>query len=194
MKKFIVEQKLAPLANQYRIYNDDKSSLVAFAHQKRFTMKEKVEFYGDEAKSKVVFTVTAEKVMDIHGRFFVRDEAGKEIGSLRKSFKSSLLRSTYELLDASENLVAIVQERSQNIAVLRRIWGFIPYAGELPFIFKYHFDFVDPHTKQTIARYNKTTNLRDHYELLVDDESLIDKVGWQTLAAQAVMLDVMQGR
>lgn len=194
MKKFNIEQKLAPLANQYRVYNDDKSSLVAFAQQKRFAMKEKVEFYADEAKSKVVFTVAAEKVMDIHGRFFVRDEAGKQVGSFRKSFKSSLLRSTYELLDVEENLVAIVQERSQNIAVLRRLWGFIPYAGELPFIFRYHFDFVDPHTKQIVARYNKTTSFRDYYELLVDDESLIDKVGWQTLVAQAVMLDVMQGR
>jgi uncharacterized protein YxjI len=194
MKKFIVEQKLAPLANQYRVYNDDKTSLLAFAHQKRFTMKEKVEFYGDEAKSSIVFTVTAEKVMDIHGRFFIRDENGGQLGTLRKPFKSSLLRSTYELFDAQENFVAIVQERSQVIAVLRRVWGFIPFVGELPFVFKYHFDFVNPQTHQVIARYNKTTSFRDHYELLVNDETLIDKVGWQTLVAQAVMLDVMQGR
>lgn len=194
MNKFIVEQKLAPLANQYRVYNDDKSSLLAFAHQKRFTMRERVEFFSDEAKTNVAFTLAAEKVMDIHGRFYVNDQSGKQIGILRKSFKSSLLRSTYELMDADENIVAIVQERSMPTAILRRIWGFLPVIGELPFVFKYHFDFVDPKTKQVVARYNKTTRFRDHYELLVDDESLMNKVGWQTLAAQAVMLDVMQGR
>ncbi len=194
MKKFIVEQKLAPLANQYRVYNDDRSKLLAYAHQKRFTMREKVEFYCDEAKTNVGFTVTAEKVMDIHGRFFVNDQNGKQIGALQKSFKSSLLRSTYELMDAEENIVAVVRERSMPVAILRRLWGFIPLIGELPFVFKYHFDFINPVTKQITARYNKTTNFRDHYELAVDDESLEAKVGWQTLAAQVVMLDVMQGR
>ena len=193
MKKFIVEQKLAPLANQYRVYNDDKTSLLAFAHQKRFTMKEMVDFYGDEAKSTVVFTVKAEKVMDIHGRFFLQDSQGKQLAVLRKSFKSSLVRSTYELMDAEEKIVAIVQERNVGIAILRRLWGFIPIAGDIPFLFRYHFDFIEPQSQQVIARYNKTTLFLDHYELEADDQ-LLDKVGWQALAAQAVMLDVMQGR
>lgn len=198
MKKFIVEQKITAFANQYRVYDPDagadKGLLIAFAHQKRLTFREEVKFYKEESQTNLAFSLKAEKVMDIHGKFFVNDENNRQIGVIRKSFKSSLLRSTYELMDASEKLVAIVQERSQALAIFRRLWGLIPYANDIPFIFKYHFNFINPETSKVIATYTKTTRFRDHYELELVDDSLINKVGWQTLVAQAVLLDVLQGR
>lgn len=198
MKKFIIEQKITALVNQYRVYDasdaDGSKQLISFAQQKRLAMKEQVQVYADEAKNKLAFTIAAEKVIDLHGKFFIRDEAGKPLGTLRKAFKSSILRSTYELMDADEKVLAIVRERSYGIAVFRRVWGFIPFAGELPFPIKYHFDFIDPKSGAVLARYNKTTLIRDNYELLIDDENLLQAVGWQVLAAQAIMLDVMQDR
>lgn len=198
MKKFIIEQKFTALVNRYKVYDPDagegKGLLLAFAEQKRFTMKEEVLFYREEEKQKLAFSVKAEKIMDIHGRFFVNDENGKQIGAMRKSFKISLLRSTYELMDSSEKIVAIVHERNKWLAIFRRLWEIIPYANDIPFIFKYHFTFVDPETGEILANYNKLTRFRDHYELVLEDDTLLDKVGWQTLVAQGVMLDVMQGR
>lgn len=193
MKKFIVEQKLAPITNQYRIFDADRQ-LLAFAQQKRFTMKEKVDFYTNETKLDLAFSVVAEKTLDVHGHFFVKDSKGKQLGSFRKVFKQSLLRSTYELKDHKQQIVARLHERSTFIAVLRRVWGLVPFIGELPFIFRYHFDFVESESDKIIAKYNKTTRFRDHYELIIENEELVDKIGWQTLVAQAVMLDVMQGR
>lgn len=198
MKKFIIEQKLTALVNRYTVYDPDAGSgkglLLAFAEQKRFTMKEEVKFFKEEQKQNIVFSVKAEKVLDIHGRFFVTDENNRQIGVIRKSFKSSLLRSTYELMDSNEKLTAIVQERSQGLAIFRRVWEFIPYASDIPFLFKYHFNFIDPETKEVLGLYTKTTRFRDHYELTILDDSVLEKLGWQTLVAQGVMLDVMQGR
>jgi uncharacterized protein YxjI len=198
MKKFIIEQKITAFANQYKVYDPDsgagKGLLLAFAHQKRLAFREEVKFYEDESQTNLVFSIKAEKVMDIHGRFFISDANDRRLGAVRKAFQASLLRSTYELMDISENIVATVQERSLSLAVFRRIWNIIPYANDIPFLFKYHFDFIDPQTKEALATYDKTTRFRDHYILELKNDILLDKVGWQTIVAQAVLLDVLQGR
>ncbi|HEY1064036.1 MAG TPA: hypothetical protein VGE30_01925, partial [Candidatus Saccharimonadales bacterium] len=73
--KLIIEQKITPLVNKYRVYsvnaNGVRDQLVAFAQQKRLAFKEKVTFYADEQKTEALFTMRAEKVMDIHGRFLI---------------------------------------------------------------------------------------------------------------------------
>jgi hypothetical protein len=142
----------------------------------------------------MIFSVKAEKVMDIHGKFIVIDEKDHQLGAIRKNFGSSLLRSTWEILDKNDTVYLTAQERSVFLAVMRRIWGFIPYIGDLPFFFKFHFDFLIGNPPQIVATYNKQTLLMDHYKLEVKSKEVLDTVGWQTLIAQAVMLDALQGR
>lgn len=194
---YLIEQKITPLANQYRVFNADRSGnkaeLLAFVQQKRFAFKEQVDFYSDEAKSQVIFSVKAEKVMDIHGNFIVTSYEGQQIGAIRKKFGSSLLRSTWEILHNGD-IYLTVQERSVALAIMRRLWSFVPIIGDLPFFFKFHFDFLLGNPPQVVANYNKLTLLRDHYKLEVINDELLRTVGWQTLIAQAILLDALQGR
>jgi len=198
MKAYIVEQKITVLANQYLVYEIDqsgqKSNLVAFAQQKRLAFKEEINFYTDDTKSSIAFSVKAEKVMDIHGRFLVKDKEGKPLGAVKKVFGSSFLRSTWEVFDSKDAVAATVTEKSAGLAIFRRVWGFIPFISELPFFFKYDFVFLKPGTQDVLANYIKTTRFRDHYRLEILNDGLIGQVGWQTLVAQAVMLDALQGR
>lgn len=196
MKTYIIEQKFTALSNQYRVFGaneqGEKAELICFAQQKRFTFREEIQLYTDEAKQALAFTVKAEKVMDIHGKFLVRDPEGKELGALRKAFGASLLRSTWEIMKEDE-MVAIVQEKNQAIAIFRRIWQFTPFLSEIPFFVKYHFVFIAPEG-ENLGTYYKTTLFRDHYRLDITDDKLLKTVGWQTLVAQAVLLDALQGR
>jgi len=197
MTSYIIEQKVAAFANQYRIFsvvNGDKRELVAFAHQKRLAFKEKVDFFTDTDRTRLVFTVRAEKVMDVHGKFIITDAKGNRLGAVRKAFTSSLLRSTWEILDKSDETSTIVRESSEALALFRRIWSFIPFLGDIPFLLKYHFDFIDPKSGTLLAKYSKTTLLRDHYRLNIHEEALLESAGWQTLIAQVVLLDALQGR
>ena len=61
-----------------------------------------------------------------------------------KEFGASLLRSTWNL--SAPGLEAVGQERRPLIAILRRIWDFIPYIGDVWVPFVFHFDFVDDAT------------------------------------------------
>lgn len=199
MKQFVIEQKLTMLVNRYRIYTADESGvkqeLVGFAEQKRFAFREKFTVYTDEQKSATSFSVEARKVLDVSGRYDVRDADGKQLGVLGKAFKSSLLRSTWQIFaaDHEDEPIAIAQERNKFLAIFRRLWQFIPTLGDIPFFVKYHFDFVSTLDQSSVGSFNKTALLRDHYLLTVDDP-LLQKSDPRVLIALGIMLDALQSR
>ena len=199
--RLIIEQKITAFVNKYSIYQSDatgqKTGLLALAQQKRLAFKEKVTFYGDESKTQEVFGFRAEKVLDVHGRYFVEAPDGQKIGGFNKVFGKSLLVSTWNILDVNGDPVLIVQESNVGLAVMRRFIGAIPIFGELAeliiMLFKYHFDFVDVKSGEVVGKYQKTTLFRDHYLLSIDDAAY-SAIDWRTYAAIAVALDALQSR
>jgi hypothetical protein len=199
--RLIIEQKITIFTNMYRIFgagpDGTKASMVAFAQQKRLAFKEKVTFYGDEQKATTSFTFRAEKVLDVHGRYFVEDEAGQLVGMFRKVFGKSLLLSTWKILDSGGNELYEVRENSVALALLRRFGGMIPVFGDLVEIlvlfFRYHFEFVDLKSGEVVGTYQKTTLFRDHYLLSMTDEAF-GSLDWRVYAALGVGLDALQSR
>jgi hypothetical protein len=199
--RLIIEQKITAFVNKYTVYQADstgqKAGLVALAQQKRLAFKEKVSFYSDESKTQVVFGFRAEKVFDIHGRYFVESPDGQKIGGFSKVFGQSLLISTWNILDINGDPVIQVKESNVALAVLRRFIGTIPIFGGLAeiiiMLFKYHFDLVDVRTGEVVGKYQKITLFRDHYLLSVDDAAY-SAIDWRTYAAVAVALDALQSR
>ncbi|GHJ41621.1 hypothetical protein Sm713_72300 [Streptomyces sp. TS71-3] len=110
------------------------------------------------------------------------------MGVFSKKFGKSLLRSTWQL-DQPGLPAVTVQERSAALAVFRRVWGLLPWVGDLPFIWKYHFDFVDADGRN-VGSFEKTTRFRDHYHVRIGD----DRLDRRLVLAQAVALDALQSR
>jgi uncharacterized protein YxjI len=199
--KLIVEQKITAFVNKYAIYVTDttgaKAQLIAFAQQKRLTFKEKVLFYSDIEKTQPIFTLRAEKVLDVHGKYIVEDMQGNFIGQFKKEFKQSLLKSTWSILNSSDQPKLTVAENSLTLALFRRFAGLLPIIGDLVEIIvlflRYHFSFIDAATGQEEGRYQKITLFRDHYKLLMNDEAYAGE-DWRVLAAMAVALDALQSR
>lgn len=198
--KLIVEQKITAFVNKYAVYDTDndgnKNRLVAFAQQKRLTFKEQVTFYNDEAKTTPIFTLRAEKVLDVHGRFIIEDMQGSRIGAFKKEFKASLIKSTWRILDADNQTKMTFAENSLALALFRRFAGFVPIVGDLievvSWFLRYHFSFTDT-TNQEVGKYKKTTLFRDHYALAMTDDAYSNE-DWRVFAAVAVALDALQGR
>ena len=130
---FHIRQKITLMVNRYEVLgaNPDGSegSMLAFAQQKRMAFKEHVIFYADESKSQPVFSFKARQRLDVHAEHDVFDEHGAPLGYFRKDFGASLLRSTWHL--SAPGLEAVGKERRLGIAILRRVWGFIPYLGDI---------------------------------------------------------------
>jgi hypothetical protein len=82
------------------------------------------------------------------------------------------------------------QERRPGIAILRRVWDFIPVVGEVWIPFVFHFDFVDQATGQTVMTSERKKTIRDRYVITVPDPRLDFRVA----ASMAVALDALQSR
>lgn len=185
VSRLIVRQKITMMQNRYAVHvaGPDGSSegpVVGFAEQKRLAFKEQVTLYTDESKRQVLAGFKARRVIDLGSGYDVLDHAGAPIGSFRKDFASSLLRSTWHLEQPGMPPM-VGQERNQVVAVLRR------FAESLSWL-PYHFDFAV--NGQRCFSVDKRWGLRDRYVVDIPDPN-VDR---RLVIAMAVALDALQAR
>ncbi len=189
---FSVSQQITVMVNRYEIRSagpdGGEGHLLAFAEQKRMKLKEEVTFYADEDRSRRLFSFKARQRLDVHAEHDVLDEGGAVLGSFRKHFGASLLRSTWTL--SAPGVEAVGRERRPVIAVLRRVWDALPYVGDVWVPFVFHFDFVDTLTGQPVMVSERQKTVRDRYTVTVPDPRLDFRVA----ASMAVALDALQSR
>lgn len=194
--KFFVQQQFAPFVNKYTVSTvgeDGKSEgePLLFVKQKRMKIREEINFFADEAQKELVLRLKSRKVLEFRGRTEVQLPDGTVIGQLQKVFGKSLLRSSWQIIDADGNEVATSQESSMFMALLRRVWGFIPLINNVPFFIPFHFD-IEVHG-QPAGRYERIWAIRDRYvlDLSADPQRNLDR---RVAAAFTVALDALQDR
>jgi hypothetical protein len=190
-ERFALTQKITMMVNRYEIHAvnsaGDPSGLLGVAQQKRMAFKEEVTFYSDESRSTAVFSFKARQRVDLGATYDVLDAGGSSIGSFRKDFGKSLLRSTWHL-DAP-GVQAVGTERSSGVALARRAWEFLPVVNNLPSPFLFHFDFMDQGGQLVMSSVRRRA-LRDRYDVTVPGARIDGRVA----AAMAVALDALQSR
>jgi uncharacterized protein YxjI len=196
LDQFFVQQKFAPIANLYRISavgaDDGPGELVAFVKQKRMKIREQIDFFADESQTVPLLRLQARKVFEFRGVTDVLLPNGAVIGSLRKNFARSLLRSSWSILDPAGRELATARESSAFFAVLRRVWGLLPYIGDVPYFIPFHFDIVGPDGR-LLGTYVRRWALRDRYlmDLSRDPQRWLDR---RLMMAFTIALDALQDR
>jgi uncharacterized protein YxjI len=190
-ERFAVTQRLTMMVNRYEVRalrDGVPGELFAMAQQKRMALRESVTFYADEARRQPVFGFRADRKLDIGATYAVTDGSGRAIGSFRKDFARSLLRSTWHLDQPGMGSVT-GHERNFAVAVLRRIWDFIPVLSSVPFVWPLHFDFSADNGTPVLS-VERGVSLRDRYVVTVHNPALDRRLA----AAVAVGLDALMSR
>jgi hypothetical protein len=186
-----VIQKLTLMVNRYEIRSVARDGqaghLLAVAQQKRAAFKEQVTFYQDESRTLPLFSFEARQRLDLGATYDVLDADGHTMGSFRKDFGKSLLRSTWHL--EASGLKVTGSERSLGVAIGRRIWEATPLGDAIPSPFRFHFDFVDSNG-EVLMMSERGRSLRDRYLITLPGARLEGRVA----AAMAVALDALQSR
>ncbi len=186
-----MRQRVTLMVNRYEIRADDgrggEGELVAFAEQRRAKLKEQVTLFADRDKHHVLAAFKARAMIDLGSGYDVTDGHGSPIGAFRKDFGRSLLRSTWHLEQPGGPAIR-GHERSKPVAIIRRLWEFVPFLENIPFVVPYHFDFTAGGTNVLSVR--KKIALRDRYVVTIADPSLDRRL----VMAQAVALDALQSR
>jgi hypothetical protein len=191
IEQFAVIQKLTLMVNRYEIRSvagkGQTGQLLAVAQQKRAAFKEQVTFYQDESRSIPLFSFKARQRIDLGATYDVLDASGQPIGSFRKDFAKSLLRSTWHLEASGVKVTG--SERNVGVAIGRRIWEATPIGDTVPSPFRFHFDFVDSNG-EVLMTSEREKSLRDRYLITLPGARLDGRVA----AAMAVALDALQSR
>ncbi|MFI6426612.1 hypothetical protein [Promicromonospora sp. NPDC050880] len=181
--QLIVRQRIRMLVNQYEVHgarpDGSEGDLYAFAQQKRMAFREQVTLYTDEKKQEAVLGFKARQVIDLGATYDVVDAGGSPIGSFRKDFARSLLRSTWHL-EQPGYATATGSERSTAVAIIRRL-------AEVDWL-PYHFDFLVE--GRPAFSVEKKWGLRDRYVVNIHDPQLDRRL----VAAMAIALDALQER
>jgi uncharacterized protein YxjI len=185
--RFVIDQLIRPMVNLYRI--SAGPTPVAFVRQKRMAIKEDIRFFADENESRELWRIKARSMMEFGGRYDVTTPEGEKIGVLGKVFGKSLLRSTWQILDSTEQELAIAKERSVPIAILRRAIDMVPYGDFIPIPFHFTIDAGERH----IGDLNRRFGIRDTYDLDVSGD--VDrKIDRRLAVSLGIALDALQSR
>lgn len=185
--RFEIDQLIRPVVNLYRVTAGGRP--VAFVRQARLKVKEEITFYADEGQTEELFRLKARAVLELGGRYDVTETDGTRVGTIEKVFGKSLLRSTWRILDADEQELAVARERSVPIALLRRAIDFVPYGELVPILFHFTIDANGAH----LGDMTRAWGVRDRYalDLAADSERTIDR---RLAVALGVALDALQSR
>ncbi len=118
--KYHLKRQAIALTGKVRIYNPS-GQLVLFSEQKMFKIREDIRIYADEGKAQEVLTIKARSIVDFSAAFDVVDPAyNAKVGVLRRKGLRSILRDQWEVLDANEQLIGMLEEDSMALALIRR--------------------------------------------------------------------------
>ncbi|MGW8790361.1 hypothetical protein ACWIFK_07295 [Streptomyces althioticus] len=189
-RRFTVTQRATLKTDRYLVTgtgpDGSEGRVLAYAEQRRFSLREELTFHTDETKSQVAFTVRERTLLDPGEGFDVLDAEGRPIGAFHERFFTSLVRSTW-VLEQPGAPDAVGRERNRFVAVLRRAWDWLP-LDLVPFAWPYHFDFESD--GKPVMAVDKKIGLRDRYLV----EVLVPGLDLRLAVAQAVALDTFQGR
>lgn len=119
--------KILAIARQLAV-QDARSQLVFYVRQKAFKLRESITVYADAGQTKPLYTINADRVLDISARYNFADAGGKYVGSVRRRGMKSLWKAHYEILEGDRE-VATVREESAWTKVLDGLIGEVPVLG-----------------------------------------------------------------
>jgi len=128
LNQYLIREKFLKIfGNKFHIM-DEHDQLYGFCEQKRFRIKEDIRLYDDENKNNEWLVIKQRNIVDAWGGFDILDpKEGVLLGTVRRKFWKSLLRTKWQVLDAEGNDIGMLLEDSMAQAIARRVFlGILP--------------------------------------------------------------------
>ena len=123
LNQYMIREKFWKIFGNKFWFEDVNEKRYGFCEQKRFKLKEDIRIYVDESKSQEWLKIKQKQMVDAWGGYDIMDSvSGEHIGTVRRKFWASVLRTRWHLLDAAGNEVGMLIEDSMGYALVRRIF------------------------------------------------------------------------
>jgi uncharacterized protein YxjI len=166
----------------FHVYDRDQH-VIAYSKQAAFRLREDIRIFTDESMQTPLLTIQSRQIVDFSAAYDVVDaREGKKVGAARRKGWTSILRDSWELLDANDRPVGKVSEDSAGLALLRRfLTNLVPQR----------FDVVDPSGRKQADLDQRFNPFVYKLDVTVDSGSTIDR---RLVLAAAVLIAAIEGR
>ncbi|TXE17089.1 hypothetical protein ES692_10540 [Psychroserpens burtonensis] len=110
---------------------DANGRTVAYVRQKMFKLKEDINIYDNENRTRLTHNIRADKWIDFSAAYSFKDAQGKEIGKIARKGWASVWKAHYELIDQHQKLQYHIREDNAWVKVLDSVLGQLPIIGGL---------------------------------------------------------------
>lgn len=117
--------KVTSFSNDFTA-TDASGKVVAYVKQKMFKLKEDINVYNDETKTKVNYKIKADRWLDFSAAYAFYDENNNEIGKIARKGWRSIWKASYDIIDDKSQIKFTVNEENGWVKVLDSIFGQIP--------------------------------------------------------------------
>jgi hypothetical protein len=120
--------KLLAIASQIYI-RDANGELLGYVKQKLFKLKEDINVFADEEQTQLRYNIKADRVIDFSAGYNFTSADGQRIGSLKRRGMRSIFKAHYEVFDAADRQVMLINEANGWIKVADALLGEVPVLG-----------------------------------------------------------------
>lgn len=120
--------KIGTLANDF-IAKDATGSTVGYVRQKMFKLKEDIEVFSDDGKTRLLYRIKADKWLDWSAAYNFTDALGRGIGKVARKGWASIWKAQYDIIDQNDQLQYHVREENGWVKVIDSLVGEIPVLG-----------------------------------------------------------------
>ncbi len=130
---YVLRRKFLKILGASFHVRDGSGNLLAFCAQKAFKLKEDIRVFEDEEKTKPLLTIQARQAIDFSACYDIVDAtSGVKVGAARRKGMKSILRDSWEVLDADDHVIDKLEEDSAGMALARRfLSNLIPQTFKL---------------------------------------------------------------
>lgn len=119
--QYLLKRQVFALTGKFRVYGPN-GALLLYSQQKMFKLKEDIRIFSDESMTQELLNIQARQIIDFSAAYDVVDSfTNTKVGVLRRKGLRSMLRDEWEVLDAYDQPIGILQEDSVGYALLRRL-------------------------------------------------------------------------
>ena len=119
--------KLLAISSQISV-RDASGHLLCHVKQKAFKLKEEVTVFGDEAQTRPLYRINADRVIDISAQYRINDMSGRSLGVIKRRGMRSFWRAQYEI-HRDGRPVLTIQEENPWVKVADGFLTEIPVLG-----------------------------------------------------------------
>jgi uncharacterized protein YxjI len=121
--------KIIAIAPQISV-TDATGRLLFYVKQKAFKLKEKVTVFADEAQTRALYSIAADRILDISAQYDITNAAGAKIGTVKRQGMRSIWRAHYDVMRGGTTVLTI-REENPWVKVVDGLIGEIPVLGLL---------------------------------------------------------------